>query len=168
MKVLRQKASPTDILVSDTGYAEAWTAAIYPMLKAGRFYLRPAGTLGWAFPAAMGAQLAKPNERLVTHVSNFRPVKRVHDVLSVFAILKKEVKSRLIMVGDGPERSSAEEYTKELGLTDVVDFVGKSNDVYSFTLNWPFCRLWSLFTANNWQYFVQMCPYFCAFRKFGV
>ena len=75
-------------------------------------------------------QLAKPNERLVTHVSNFRPVKRVHDVLSVFAILKKEVKSRLIMVGDGPERSSAEEYTKELGLTGVVDFVGKSNDVY--------------------------------------
>ena len=65
MKVLRQKASPTDILVSDTGYAEAWTAAIYPMLKAGRFYLRPAGTLGWAFPAAMGAQLAKPNNRVV-------------------------------------------------------------------------------------------------------
>ena len=75
-------------------------------------------------------QLAKPNERLVTHVSNFRPVKRVQDVLSVFAKLNKEVKSRLIMVGDGPERSSAEEYTKELGLTDVVDFVGKSNDVY--------------------------------------
>ncbi|MCH1471677.1 MAG: N-acetyl-alpha-D-glucosaminyl L-malate synthase BshA [Flavobacteriaceae bacterium] len=75
-------------------------------------------------------QLAKPNERLVTHVSNFRPVKRVHDVLSVFTKLNKEVQSRLIMVGDGPERSSAEEYAKELGLTDVVDFVGKSNDVY--------------------------------------
>ena len=42
----------------------------------------------------------------------------------------KKSQSRLIMVGDGPERSSAEEYTKELGLTDVVDFVGKSNDVY--------------------------------------
>ena len=75
-------------------------------------------------------QLAKPNERLVTHVSNFRPVKRVHDVLSVFAKISKEVESRLIMVGDGPERSAAEEYTKELGLTDIVDFVGKSNDVY--------------------------------------
>jgi N-acetyl-alpha-D-glucosaminyl L-malate synthase BshA len=75
-------------------------------------------------------QLAKPNERLVTHVSNFRPVKRVQDVLSVFAKLNKEVKSRLIMVGDGPERLSAEEYCKELGLSDVVDFVGKSNDVY--------------------------------------
>ena len=75
-------------------------------------------------------QQAKPNERLVTHVSNFRPVKRVHDVLSVFAKISKEVQSRLIMVGDGPERSAAEEYTKELGLTDIVDFVGKSNDVY--------------------------------------
>ena len=75
-------------------------------------------------------QLAKPNERLITHVSNFRPVKRVKDVLSVFKKLNKEVQSRLIMVGDGPERSSAEEYTKELGLNDFVDFVGKSNDVY--------------------------------------
>ena len=75
-------------------------------------------------------QLAKPNERLVTHVSNFRPVKRVKDVLSVFSKISKEVQSRLIMVGDGPERSLAEEYTKELGLTDVVDFVGKSNDIY--------------------------------------
>jgi acetolactate synthase-1/2/3 large subunit len=65
MKILRQKANPKDILVSDTGYSEAWTAAIYPVLKAGRFYLRPAGTLGWAFPAAMGAQLAKPNNRVV-------------------------------------------------------------------------------------------------------
>ena len=74
-------------------------------------------------------KFAKSNERLVAHVSNFRPVKRVHDVLSVFAKINKEVQSRLIMVGDGPERSSAEEYTKELGLTNVVDFVGKSNDV---------------------------------------
>ena len=75
-------------------------------------------------------QLVKPDERLITHVSNFRPVKRVQDVLSVFAKVNKKFKSRLILVGDGPERQSAEEYTKELGLTDAVDFVGKSNDVY--------------------------------------
>ncbi|GIR82154.1 MAG: hypothetical protein CM15mP83_8800 [Flavobacteriaceae bacterium] len=57
-------------------------------------------------------QLLNPDERLITHVSNFRPVKRVQDVLSFFAKVKKKVKSRMILVGDGPERQSAEEYPK--------------------------------------------------------
>jgi acetolactate synthase-1/2/3 large subunit len=65
LRHLRDRAADTDVLVSDTGYAEAWTAAAYPIRSAGRHYLRPAGTLGWAFPAAMGAQLARPRDRVV-------------------------------------------------------------------------------------------------------
>lgn len=75
-------------------------------------------------------QLAGPDEHLLAHVSNFRPVKRVKDVLSVFAKVNQKLNSRLILVGDGPERQSAEKYSSELGLSDSVHFVGKSNDVY--------------------------------------
>ena len=75
-------------------------------------------------------QLVGPDEHLLAHVSNFRPVKRVNDVLSVFAEVNKKLNSRLILVGDGPERQSAEKYASELGLSDSVHFVGKSNDVY--------------------------------------
>ena len=74
--------------------------------------------------------LAQTTERIVSHVSNFRPVKRVHDVIDVFAKIQKKVSSRLIMVGDGPDRKSAEQMAKDLGIGDLVDFVGKSNDVY--------------------------------------
>ena len=65
LRLLRGRAGATDVLVSDTGYAEAWTAAAYPVTTPGRQYLRPAGTLGWGFPAAMGAQLARPRDRVV-------------------------------------------------------------------------------------------------------
>jgi acetolactate synthase-1/2/3 large subunit len=55
---LRQTLEPNDILVADTGYMAAWTAALYDVRAAGRTYLRTAGSLGWALPASLGAQLA--------------------------------------------------------------------------------------------------------------
>ncbi|MFY7972423.1 MAG: N-acetyl-alpha-D-glucosaminyl L-malate synthase BshA [Flavobacteriales bacterium] len=67
---------------------------------------------------------AEEDERLVVHISNFRPVKRVMDVLSIFAHVKDKVKAKLLMVGDGPERSRAEMMCREHGMCDRVIFLG--------------------------------------------
>jgi N-acetyl-alpha-D-glucosaminyl L-malate synthase BshA len=63
-------------------------------------------------------------EKLLCHVSNFRPVKRIMDVLEVFARVVKAVPSRLIMIGDGPDRSKAEAWCRDHGLRDHVFFLG--------------------------------------------
>lgn len=73
--------------------------------------------------------LANDDEKVITHVSNFRPVKRVYDVITIFNEIRKKVKSRLLMVGDGPEREKAENYVCELGIKDKVLFLGKSDEV---------------------------------------
>ncbi len=62
---------------------------------------------------------------VITHVSNFRPVKRLNDVIKVFELINKEVPSHLVLVGDGPERSAIESYVRDLGLEDKVCFLGK-------------------------------------------
>ncbi len=67
-----------------------------------------------------------PNdEALVVHTSNFRKVKRVQDVIKVFANLHNEIPSKLLMIGDGPERSRAESMCRDLNITDDVRFLGK-------------------------------------------
>ncbi len=68
-------------------------------------------------------------EFVMLHASNFRPVKRVQDVIRVFQLVQERLPSRLVMVGDGPERGMAEEMAGELGICDRVDFVGKQNDM---------------------------------------
>ena len=73
--------------------------------------------------------LAKPEERILTHISNFRPVKRTQDVIKIFNEVQKEVPSKLLMVGDGPDRLKAENLTKQLGIEDKVLFLGNSNEV---------------------------------------
>jgi N-acetyl-alpha-D-glucosaminyl L-malate synthase BshA len=73
--------------------------------------------------------LAKGGEKLVMHVSNFRPVKRVTDVIDVFAGLAKRVNARLVLVGDGPERPRAMERAEELGIERQVTFLGKHASV---------------------------------------
>ena len=71
------------------------------------------------------SSLAPSDEMVVMHVSNFRPVKRVTDVVEVFARLVSSVPARLVMVGDGPERPRALERAEELGVEDKVLFLGK-------------------------------------------
>lgn len=67
-----------------------------------------------------------PNgEALVVHTSNFRKVKRIGDVIKIFNNIHKEIPSKLLMIGDGPERSPAEEECRELGIQDAVRFLGK-------------------------------------------
>ena len=75
------------------------------------------------------ATLAPGGERILMHVSNFRPVKRLPDVVEVFARIHQEVPSRLVMVGDGPERPRAVEKALELGVADHVLFLGKHQSV---------------------------------------
>lgn len=73
--------------------------------------------------------LAAPNERILTHISNFRPVKRVEDVIKVFFEVQKEVPSKLLMIGEGPERKKAEQLTKKLGIKNKVFFLGNSTEI---------------------------------------
>ncbi len=73
--------------------------------------------------------MAKPEERIITHISNFRKVKRINDVVAIYHQIQKEIPSKLIMVGDGPEREGAEEQAKALGICDKVLFLGNSNEI---------------------------------------
>lgn len=75
------------------------------------------------------AVLAPAGERVIMHISNFRPVKRIPDVLEIFARIVRRVPARLVMVGDGPERPRAVDLAGELGLEDRVVFLGKHPSV---------------------------------------
>jgi N-acetyl-alpha-D-glucosaminyl L-malate synthase BshA len=82
-----------------------------------------------AMVAAQRPRYAKPGEKLLVHLSNFRPVKRVTDVVEVFSRVAAVVPSRLLLIGDGPERSAAEFLAMRLGVADRVDFLGKQENV---------------------------------------
>lgn len=73
--------------------------------------------------------LAKENERIVTHISNFRKVKRIDDVVRIFYKIQQRIPAKLIMVGDGPEKEKAENLCNELGLSNKVVFLGNSNEI---------------------------------------
>ncbi|SVB37467.1 uncharacterized protein METZ01_LOCUS190321 [marine metagenome] len=73
--------------------------------------------------------MAKEEEKVVMHVSNFRPVKRVLDVIEIFSGIVTVMPARLVMIGDGPERSAAMERAKILGIADKVTFLGKHSHV---------------------------------------
>ncbi|MFC5045688.1 N-acetyl-alpha-D-glucosaminyl L-malate synthase BshA [Aquimarina hainanensis] len=73
--------------------------------------------------------MATENERIVTHISNFRPVKRINDVVSIFYNVQKEMPAKLLMVGDGPERLGAEQLCRKLGIKDKVIFLGNSDEI---------------------------------------
>ncbi len=73
--------------------------------------------------------LAPDGERIITHASNFRKVKRVNDIIHVFANMLKEVPSKLLMVGDGPDRPDAEALCRELDICDHVRFLGKQQEM---------------------------------------
>ncbi|MBC8756434.1 N-acetyl-alpha-D-glucosaminyl L-malate synthase BshA [Kordia sp. YSTF-M3] len=73
--------------------------------------------------------MATEDEKIIAHVSNFREVKRIGDVVLIFNEIQKEIPAKLMMVGEGPERESAELLCEELGITDKVIFFGNSNEV---------------------------------------
>jgi N-acetyl-alpha-D-glucosaminyl L-malate synthase BshA len=73
--------------------------------------------------------IAPDDERILVHTSNFRRVKRVEDVIRIFNIVQKEIPSRLLMIGDGPERQNAERLCRDLGIGNEVRFLGKQDAI---------------------------------------
>ena len=73
--------------------------------------------------------LASNGERILAHVSNFRKVKRVEDVIRIFEIVRKEIPSKLLMIGDGPERQTAEEICRCLNICNDIRFLGKQEQM---------------------------------------
>ena len=73
--------------------------------------------------------LAPQGEKIVMHISNFRKVKRVGDVVRIFAAIRREVGSRLVLIGDGPERAAATELANSLGVLEDIVFLGKLESV---------------------------------------
>ena len=74
--------------------------------------------------------IAQSHERIISHVSNFRPVKRIMDVVKIFEKIIKEIPAKLIMVGEGPDKEKAIDYCAKQGIADSVKFIGKSNQVF--------------------------------------
>lgn len=75
------------------------------------------------------AAIAPGSERIMVHTSNFRSVKRTLDVIRVFEKVNKKLPSKLLMVGDGPERTSAEQLSRELKISQNVRFLGKQDNI---------------------------------------
>lgn len=94
---------------------------IYNFVDVERFSKKPID----AFRQAV----APEGERIIMHASNFRKIKRVEDVIRIFEAINKEVPSKLMMVGDGPERHGVEELSRELGIGNDVRFVGKQEQM---------------------------------------
>lgn len=78
---------------------------------------------------ARRAFYAEPGEKIICHISNFREVKRIPDVLQVFARINREQPARLLLIGDGPERSGAQQLAQELGILNRIHFLGKQEFV---------------------------------------
>lgn len=73
--------------------------------------------------------MATETQKIVTHISNFRKVKRIPDVIKIFNEIQKVMPAKLMMVGDGPEKGPAEALCEELGISDKVIFFGNSNEI---------------------------------------
>jgi N-acetyl-alpha-D-glucosaminyl L-malate synthase BshA len=78
----------------------------------------------------MRREYAPNNERVLVHLSNFRPVKRITDVIEIFDRVHKQFPSRLLLIGDGPDRSVAEWLAVQKGIHDDVLFLGKQDQIY--------------------------------------
>jgi N-acetyl-alpha-D-glucosaminyl L-malate synthase BshA len=73
--------------------------------------------------------IAPNGEKIITHASNFRRVKRVRDVIDIFHLINKKVPAKLLMVGDGPDRPEAEEHCRKMQLYNDIKFLGKQHEM---------------------------------------
>ncbi|MEL4454617.1 N-acetyl-alpha-D-glucosaminyl L-malate synthase BshA [Lutimonas vermicola] len=83
----------------------------------------------WSKEDCVRDTLAEPGEKILTHVSNLRPVKRVTDVIRIFHLVQQKIPSKLILVGDGPEKEKADLLANELGVKEKILFLGKSDEI---------------------------------------
>ncbi|GAL67349.1 N-acetyl-alpha-D-glucosaminyl L-malate synthase BshA [Jejuia pallidilutea] len=81
------------------------------------------------FTDCQRGMMADDNEKIITHISNLRPVKRVQDVIKVFYGIQKELPAKLMFIGEGPEKERIENQCRDLGILDKVIFFGKSNEI---------------------------------------
>ncbi|QHW30156.1 N-acetyl-alpha-D-glucosaminyl L-malate synthase BshA [Paenibacillus rhizovicinus] len=79
--------------------------------------------------SSLRSDFATSDEKILMHISNFRPVKRLQDVVDIFAKVAKEVPSRLLLVGEGPDLPKVQAWIAQRGLQDRVHFLGKQDDV---------------------------------------
>jgi L-malate glycosyltransferase len=79
--------------------------------------------------------IAPQGEKIITHTSNFRKVKRVTDVIHIFHMVRQSIPAKLVLIGDGPERSNVENLCRELMLVDDVTFLGKQDCVEDILQN---------------------------------
>lgn len=96
-------------------------AVIYNFVDVSRFNKKPFD--------AFKKVIAPEGEKIFVHASNFRKIKRVEDVIKVFAEVQEQIPSKLLMVGDGPERHVCEELVRELNITEHVRFVGRQEQI---------------------------------------
>ena len=81
------------------------------------------------FTDCQRSMMANDDERIITHISNFREVKRIPDVINVFYGIQKQIPAKLMLVGEGPEKEHAEQLTEKLGISEKVVFLGNSNEI---------------------------------------
>jgi len=105
----------------DTFTIEKEIQVIYNFVDISRFDRKPID--------AFRKVLAPEGEKILVHASNFRKIKRVADVIHIFDRIKKQIPSKLLLVGDGPERPMIEELSRDLGVGDDIRFVGKQQDI---------------------------------------
>ncbi|MDO3409637.1 N-acetyl-alpha-D-glucosaminyl L-malate synthase BshA [Saccharibacillus sp. CPCC 101409] len=79
--------------------------------------------------AGLRGDFAAPDEKILMHISNFRPVKRVPDVIDVFHRVNREMPAKLLLVGEGPDMPKVQSKIRELGLEDKIHFLGKQDEI---------------------------------------
>ena len=82
-----------------------------------------------SFTDCQRTMMAREDERIVTHISNFREVKRIEDVMRVFNRIQAQIAAKLILVGEGPEKEKAELMAEQMGIQQQVVFLGNSNEI---------------------------------------
>lgn len=82
-----------------------------------------------SFTDCQRSLMAQDHEKILTHISNFRKVKRIPDVIHIFNKVQEKIPAKLVMVGEGPEKKDAELLCEQLGIADKVIFLGNSNEI---------------------------------------
>jgi L-malate glycosyltransferase len=123
--VLGEDSSLRDIICFGIRESDAVTAVSKDLVKQTRelWVYYPREVSGWR------REIARPGEKILLHISNFRPVKRATDVIRIFHRVREQVPARLLMIGEGPEWSRAVQLVQELNIEPYVEFLGKKDEV---------------------------------------
>ncbi|OGX61777.1 MAG: N-acetyl-alpha-D-glucosaminyl L-malate synthase BshA [Paenibacillus sp. RIFOXYA1_FULL_44_5] len=139
--ILAQDESLKDLIRLGINKSDAITAVSEDLIKETKKYLSIVKPIDMVYNFVdkrvyypmdvdkLRCEFAEKEEKVVIHISNFRPVKRVTDVIDIFDKINDQVKSRLLLVGEGPDLSKIMTKVKDMGLSERVCFCGKQDDV---------------------------------------